>query len=245
MHTASGRIAPTALLLAVLLPGCSTAPADAPPSPPTVATTPAQQALSAYEEFWTVTDSAFAAPASRDWTARIEEVAVGQAREALQIDVANYAGVPAHAEGAVTRAPVVQIADLREVQLPSDAGLVTVAWREVGTLVGMLAANDLRAGQTVTPDSVTGDRRPAPGEAVVGLSVEAGRVPSSPLAARDEVLVITGGGSPPKRATIVRAGEADVTGLRSIDVLVPQADAEELALASVEDRVAVVLVGRG
>ncbi|MDN5751322.1 MAG: SAF domain-containing protein, partial [Pseudonocardia sp.] len=127
---------------------------------------------------------------------------------------------------------VVQITDLREVQLPSDAGLVTVAWRDVGTVVGMLAATDLRAGQTVTPDSVTGDSSPAPGEAVVGLSVEAGRVPSSPLAARDEVLVITGGGSPPRRATIVRAGEADVTGRRSIDVLVPQADAEELALAS-------------
>lgn len=140
---------------------------------------------------------------------------------------------------------VVQIADLREVQLPSDAGLVTVAWLDVGTVVGMLAATDLRAGQTVTPDSVTGDRSPAPGEAVVGLSVEAGRVPSSPLAARDEVLVITGSGSPPRRATIVRAGEADVTGRRSIDVLVPQADAEELALASVEDRIAVVLVGRG
>ncbi|MHA6783177.1 SAF domain-containing protein [Pseudonocardia saturnea] len=140
---------------------------------------------------------------------------------------------------------VVQVADVREVQLPSDAGLVTVAWRDVGTVVGMLAATDLRAGQTVTPDSVTANGSPAPGEAVVGLSVEAGRVPSSPLAARDEVLVITGGGSPPRRATIVRAGEADVTGRRSIDVLVPQADAEELALASVDDRVAVVLVGRG
>lgn len=107
MTTASGRTAPTALLLAVLLSGCSTAPDSAPSEPPTTATTPAQQALSAYEEFWAVTDSAFAAPASRDWTARIEEVAIGQAREALQIDVANYASVPAHAEGAVTRDPVV------------------------------------------------------------------------------------------------------------------------------------------
>lgn len=107
MTTASERITRTALLVAVLLSGCSTAPDSAPSTPPTTVTTPAQQALSAYEEFWTVTDSAFAAPASRDWTARIEEVAIGQAREALQIDVANYASVPAHAEGAVTRDPVV------------------------------------------------------------------------------------------------------------------------------------------
>jgi hypothetical protein len=140
---------------------------------------------------------------------------------------------------------VVHITDLREVQLPPDTGLVTVGWRDVDTVVGLLAASDLRAGQTLTPDSVSGERSPAPGEAVVGLSVKAGRVPSTSLAARDEVLVITGAGGPPRRAAIVRAGEPDVTGRRSIDVLVPQADAEELALASVEDRVAVVLVGRG
>ncbi|MHA6783175.1 hypothetical protein ACVGOW_19575 [Pseudonocardia saturnea] len=107
MTTTPGRIAAMPLLLVVMLSGCSTAPDSAPPAPPTTATTPAQQALSAYEEFWTVTDSAFAAPASRDWTARIEEVAIGQAREALKVDVANYASVPAHAEGAVTRDPVV------------------------------------------------------------------------------------------------------------------------------------------
>lgn len=140
---------------------------------------------------------------------------------------------------------VVQIADLREVQLPSDTGLATVAWSDADTVVGSFAATDLRAGQTLTPDSVSGDRSPAPGEAVVGLSVEAGRVPSTPLAARDEVLVITGAGSPPRRAAVVRAGDPDITGRRSIDVLVPQAYAEALALASVEDRIAVVLVGRG
>lgn len=140
---------------------------------------------------------------------------------------------------------VVQISDLREIQLPLDTGLVSVAWDDVSTVVGQLAATDLRAGQTLTPDSVTPDRVPAPGEAVVGLSVEAGRVPSATLAPRDEVLVITGSGSPPRRATVVRAGDMDISGRRSVDVLVPQADAEELALASVDDRIAIVLLGRG
>lgn len=140
---------------------------------------------------------------------------------------------------------VVQLSDLREIELPLGSGLASVAWDDVGTVVGQLAATDLRAGQTLTPDSVTPDRVPAPGEAVVGLSVEAGRVPSTALAPRDEVLVITGTGSPPIRATVVRAGDVDVSGRRSVDVLVPQADAEELALASVDDRVAIVLLGRG
>lgn len=117
MTIASGRIAPTALLVAVLLSGCSMAPDSALPTPPTTTTAPAQQALSAYEDFWTVTDSAFAAPASRDWTERIEEVAVGQAREALQVDVANYASVPAHAEGAVTRDPVVGAVTAERIEI--------------------------------------------------------------------------------------------------------------------------------
>ncbi|WP_226363721.1 SAF domain-containing protein [Pseudonocardia abyssalis] len=140
---------------------------------------------------------------------------------------------------------VVQLSDLREIQLPLDSGLTWVTWDDVGTVLGQLAATDLRAGQTLTPDSVSPNRVPAPGEAVVGLSVEAGRVPSAALAPRDEVLIITGAGSPPKRATVVRAGDVDVSGRRDVDVLVPQADAEELALASVDNRVAIVLLGRG
>ncbi|MGD9991481.1 SAF domain-containing protein [Pseudonocardia sp.] len=140
---------------------------------------------------------------------------------------------------------VIQLTDLREVQLPPDTGLATVAWREVDTVVGTFAATDLRVGQTLTSDSVTSQQSPAPGQAVVGLSVDAGQVPSTELATRDDVLVITGGGGPPRRASVVHAGEVDVGGRRSIDVLVPQADAEELALASMENRVAIVLVGRG
>lgn len=140
---------------------------------------------------------------------------------------------------------MVQATDLREVRLPTDTGLATVAWSDVGEVVGQIAATDLRAGQVLTPDSVTTGRIPAPGEAVVGLAVEAGRAPSTALSPRDEVLVVTGAGATPRRASVVRAGEPDVSGTRTVDVLVPQADAEELALASVDGRVAIVLVGRG
>ncbi|TQM09805.1 SAF domain-containing protein [Pseudonocardia kunmingensis] len=140
---------------------------------------------------------------------------------------------------------VIQLTDLREVQLPPDTGLATVAWRDVNSVIGSFTATDLHVGQTLTPESVTSQRSPAPGQAVVGLSVDAGQVPATPLAPRDDVLVIVGSGSPPRRASVVHAGEVDVSGRRSIDVLVPQADAEELALASMENRVAIVLVGRG
>ena len=140
---------------------------------------------------------------------------------------------------------VVGPGDVREVQLPPDTGLAAVPWSDVEDVVGLLAATDLRAGQIITADSVTAERAPAPGEAVVGLSLEPGRLPATTLAPRDEVLVVLGAGAPPQQARVVRSGEADVAGRRTVDVLVDQGDAEELALASVEGRVAIVLVGRG
>lgn len=140
---------------------------------------------------------------------------------------------------------VVQPTDLREVLLPPDSGLATVAWREVDSVIGMIVASELRSGQVLTPDSVTAERIPAPGDAVVGLSLEAGRMPATALEPREDVLVVATGGAPPRRAVIVRSGEADLSGRRTVDVLVPQADAEELAVASAEGRVVLVLVGSG
>ncbi|MDN5915627.1 MAG: hypothetical protein L0I76_11050 [Pseudonocardia sp.] len=76
-------------------------PSSAPPTPDPIE----RSALAAYEEFWTVTDAAFASPGSRDWTSRTREVATGQALESLDRDIANYSGVPAHTEGTVARSP--------------------------------------------------------------------------------------------------------------------------------------------
>lgn len=139
----------------------------------------------------------------------------------------------------------VALTDLREVRLPGDTGLSTIAWEEVGTVIGRVTTTELSAGQIVTPDSVTAVQVPASGEAVVGISVEDGRAPVSEMSPGDQVLVITGAGRPSRRASVVSAGPPDVSGRRGIDVLIRQADAEELALAAIEDRVAIVLVGRG
>lgn len=140
---------------------------------------------------------------------------------------------------------VVQAGDVREVLLPPDSGLATVAWSDVDGVIGLVTASELRTGQVLTPDSVTAEQVPAPGEAVVGLSVEAGRFPATGLRGADEVLVVLGAGAPPRRAAVVAAGEPDLSGRRTVDVLVPLADAEELALASAEGRVVIVLVSGG
>lgn len=139
---------------------------------------------------------------------------------------------------------IVTVADLREVELPDDSGLAVVPWTDVDTVIGRFAVTDLLPGQIVTADSVTADRVPRSGEAVVGLSVAPGRVPSSVLAPHDTVLVITDTGEPSIRAQVVRAGEPALDGRRDVDVLVPEADAAQLSAASATDHVSVVLVGR-
>jgi hypothetical protein len=102
--TTSHRLALlSSVLAAALLTGCTTAaaPAGTPP------TTPPQEALLAYERYWSVSQEAFSAPGARDWTADLEGVASGSALERLVADVENYADFPAHTEGAVTRSPMV------------------------------------------------------------------------------------------------------------------------------------------
>lgn len=135
-------------------------------------------------------------------------------------------------------------ADVREVQLPDDTGLATVPWAERDAVIGRVTVASIQGGQILTPASVTTARVPAPGEAVVGVSAEPGRVPTSDLVPGDEVSVITGPGQSPRSASVVSASGPDVSGRRGIDLLVQQVDAAELALASSEDRVVVVLVGR-
>jgi len=158
-------------------------------------------------------------------------------------NAASRTGVVAVAR-ALPFGTIMQPTDLREANLPVDTGLAAIAWSEADRVIGMAATTDLRAGQTLTPDAVGAPVGPAADEAVVGLSVPAGRSPSEPLSPRDAVLVITGSG-PSRAASVVRADGPDMSGHRNIDVLVSRSDAADLALASMSDRVAVVLVGRG
>lgn len=97
------RHALSTLLVALTLAGCATAAAPA----PTMVTTPEQEALVAYERFWTVLSDAFASPGTRDWAPELREVATGSALDGALATVRNYASLPAHIEGAVSRAPAV------------------------------------------------------------------------------------------------------------------------------------------
>jgi hypothetical protein len=100
----------------------TTQPAELPaPAPPITAPDPASQAadaaLAAYNAFWAVSLNARAAPNARDWTSELATVASGDALESVTADIDNYAGVPAHFEGTVGRAPTVQNATPDRVEI--------------------------------------------------------------------------------------------------------------------------------
>lgn len=142
----------------------------------------------------------------------------------------------------VAAGQVIQAGDLRELQLPADTGLTTVAWAELDRVVGLEAATDLAANTALSPEEVTAVRPPGPGEALVGLSLAPGRAPRFPLAARDEVLVIAADPVAPVRATVARPGVVDDDGRLLVDLVVAEAAAAELARAAVDDRTVLVLV---
>lgn len=105
----TGRCVGLLLTVAVLGSGCSGAATNTEPPPG-----PEQQALAAYERFWTVSQAAFASPASREWSADLAEVATGPALEATLTEVRSYAEFPAHTVGAISRAPsVASVSDAR------------------------------------------------------------------------------------------------------------------------------------
>lgn len=138
---------------------------------------------------------------------------------------------------------VVERADVREVPLAAEAGLVTVPWGDVDSVIGRVAATDLLAGQAITPESVVVAGPPAIGDAVVGVSLGPGRLPVTPLSVRDQVLVVAvGDPRVPTRATVLRVGEPDAAGKRTVDVLVDESAAVELARVSADDRAVLVHV---
>ena len=101
----AGKRARLATLLvagAAAVSGCSAAPSDGlgngPPETNTMSSA-SDEALAAYERFWSVADAALASPTSHDWRPQLEAVATGQALESIAVDVTGLASLPAHTEG--------------------------------------------------------------------------------------------------------------------------------------------------
>jgi hypothetical protein len=128
---------------------------------------------------------------------------------------------------------------------------------QMDDLVGRTATVDLLAGQVVVEDASTADPVPAPGESLVGVSLEASQLPDglapgdtvAVLAAPEEGAEIDPDGADLTTAQVYSVNDSEAigsgTGLRSVTLIVPDDDADTVALHASADLVVLVEVAAG
>jgi SAF domain len=160
----------------------------------------------------------------------------------------------------VSRGDVVTADDLTTVYVESDSSIATTPAGDRDVLVGLAALSDLPSGALVTPDQLA---QPVEvldaGAGTVGVSLEAGQLPSLRLAPGDEVAVVAGGdaGTGRSSGSVVDSGDvvaveeltadAQQGGQRRWWVAIRASEDEAEALAGAVAggaRVQLVLVGR-
>ena len=157
----------------------------------------------------------------------------------------------------VERGHVMTVGDLQMVNIGTDDRIAMLTERDASAIVGRVSRNDLAAGTLVTKDLFSTNSLIGKDDGVVGLSLEAGQVPSLKLAAGDAVSVIlTPTPSDPKsldaaptvlvaRAAVVEVAEVGVQGRVFVAIQVGQADAAKVAAAAAANRVRLVQIAEG
>jgi Flp pilus assembly protein CpaB len=187
---------------------------------------------------------------------------VGCALAALMLAAGDRDRTPVVALAAdVARGQVLTEADLSTVYMESDSAIATTPSEDREGLVGRAALSDLPSGSLVTAGQL-GDPVEVleAGAGTVGLTLEAGQLPSLRLAPGDEVSVVAAGDATSGRepGDVVRSGvvvaieELTVDGPQPgqrrwwVAIRAPQAEAAEVgAVVAGGARVQLVLVGQG
>ena len=142
----------------------------------------------------------------------------GGALASLVLATSGRARTPVLAlAGDVGRGEVIAEEDLTTVHVASDSSIAHLAEDETDALVGRVAATDLAAGTVMTSELVAAPvELVGPGEGTVGLSLEAGQVPSLRLAPGDGVSVVAGVDAVSGRESGVVVGAGEVVAVEEI-----------------------------
>ena len=142
--------------------------------------------------------------------------------------------------------------DLVQIEMVADPALKPIGWDQRSQIVGQRAATDLQAGTLLTPRSVTGAQIPADGSALVGVLVKSGQMPVTALSPQDTVQLVPTGAAgtskaagKPIQAEVFTVSTPDASGARTVDVLVAQDAAAQVAADAAAGQIAVVLVSSG
>ncbi|WP_409333065.1 SAF domain-containing protein [Trujillonella humicola] len=145
-------------------------------------------------------------------------------------------------------------ADLVEARVSVDPTLAPIPYADRDQVIGMVAATTLTPGSLLTRGALTEQPLPPPGQQLVGVGVSAVQLPTTPLRAGDDVLLVpvagsggvegpAGAGTPRAvEATVVQSGSPGADGLRVIDVLVDAADGPDIAARAAAGGIAIVVV---
>lgn len=161
---------------------------------------------------------------------------------------------------AVTVGQILTAADVRQVSLPADSDIRAVDADTAAGLIGRPVAVSLPAGALLTPGSIGGAAAPPPGQAIVAIALDPGRLPLE-VAPGDRVSVVaapapangvtgtdaTGNGRavPQSWPGVVASVEPSDTGqLTVVSVQLPEGPAREIA-AVPPGQLAVVLTAPG
>jgi hypothetical protein len=156
---------------------------------------------------------------------------------------------------AVTVGQLLTAADLRQVSLPADSDVRAVDADSAAALIGRPVAVSLPAGALLTPESIGGTSAPPPGQAIVAIALDPGRLPLE-VASGDRVSVVAAptpanGGTESQQAVprswpgVVASVEPSDTGqLTVVSVQLPGGPAREIAAAP-PGQLAVVLTAAG
>ncbi|MCB0993169.1 MAG: SAF domain-containing protein [Acidimicrobiales bacterium] len=156
----------------------------------------------------------------------------------------------------VERGEVVELSDLQVVQIDTDDAVNFLSDADAAVIVGRTALVDLPAGALVSPSMFTAGSTLETGEGVVGLSLEAGQLPSLRLTTGDIVaVVLTPSPGDPKafddtidgtllveRAAVVEVEPVGVQGGLFVALQVGEQDAARVATAASSSRVRLIQV---
>lgn len=166
---------------------------------------------------------------------------------------------PAHEYLAVARqVPVgaeVTAADLTVVRLSASPGLTPVPAHQVDEVVGMFAAVPLTQGTLLSPQHLTVEQVPAPGEQLVAVSMPRDQLPGRALRAGDRVMLVATSGRTAGTSDVgdpetftARVHHVDGGDGRSnmvVSVVVDERDGAVVAALASAGRVAIVLLAGG
>jgi hypothetical protein len=166
---------------------------------------------------------------------------------ATTLDSSTSVVVAAHA---VYRGQTLGEDDLTVASVSGLTGSNVLAADQLASAVGQTAQTDLPAGMPVSSDSLTSSSVPASGHSVVGIKVAPGQMPTVDIYPGDRVRVVgtprsqddapstVGSGTP---ATVISTSQDESSGNTVVNVVVPAADAAQVAALAATNRVALVL----